>query len=135
MSWYDLKRRSDDVAAGLLALGVRRGDRVGIWAPNRVEWLLVQFGTARIGAILVNINPAYRATELEYALQKVGCRVLVMAARLQVERLPGDAEVARARDRPRGAPSRSRSTRFPRLERVVLIGDGAGHAACSASRS
>ena len=83
LSWYDLKRRSDDVAAGLLALGVQRGDRVGIWAPNCVEWVLVQFGTARIGAILVNINPAYRVTELEYALQKVDCRVLVMAARLK----------------------------------------------------
>ncbi len=60
LSWYDLRNRADDVAAGLLALGIRRGDRVGIWAPNRAEWLHVQFGTARIGAILVNINPAYQ---------------------------------------------------------------------------
>src|SRR5690349_9149962 len=79
LSWHDLKRRSDDVAAGLLALGVKRGDRVGIWAPNCVEWLLVQFGTARIGAILVNINPAYRATELEHALNKSKCKVLIIA--------------------------------------------------------
>ena len=77
--WYDLQQRADEVAAGLLALGIRRGDRVGIWAPNRDEWLLAQFGTARIGAILVNINPAYRSTELEYALNKVRCRALVMA--------------------------------------------------------
>ena len=80
-SWYDLRERSNDVAAGLLALGVGRGDRVGIWAPNCPEWLYVQFGTARIGAILVNINPAYRTSELEYALNKVGCKVLIMARR------------------------------------------------------
>ena len=79
LSWHDLKRRSDEVAAGLLALGIQRGDRVSIWAPNCVEWLLTQFGTARIGAILVNINPAYRTSELEYALNKVQCRVLIMA--------------------------------------------------------
>ena len=125
LSWHDLKRRSDDVAAGLLALGVKRSDRVGIWAPNCVEWLLVQFGTARIGAILVNINPAYRATELEYALKKVGCRVLIMAAQLKssdyVAMLKSLApEIDRA--------SRSEPLvleRFPRLERVVLIGEGA----------
>src|SRR5271167_69134 len=81
LSWYDLRARSDDVAAGLLALGIGRGDRVGIWAPNRAEWLYVQFGTARIGAILVNINPAYRSSELEYALNKVGCKALIMARR------------------------------------------------------
>jgi fatty-acyl-CoA synthase len=81
LSWYDLRERSNDVAAGLLALGIGRGDRVGIWAPNRAEWLYTQFGTARIGAILVNINPAYRTSELEYALNKVGCKALVMANR------------------------------------------------------
>src|SRR5262245_47185428 len=80
LSWHTLLRRSDDVAAGLLAMGVERGDRVGIWAPNCVEWLLVQLGTARIGAILVNINPAYRTSELEHALTKTQCRVLVTAA-------------------------------------------------------
>ena len=62
LSWYDLKKRADDVAAGLLALGIRRGDRVGIWSANRAEWLHAQFGTARIGAILVNVNPAYQAS-------------------------------------------------------------------------
>jgi fatty-acyl-CoA synthase len=123
LSWHDLKRRSDDVAAGLLALGVKRGDRVGIWAPNCVEWLLVQFGTARIGAILVNINPAYRATELDYALKKVGCRVLIMAAQLKssdyVAMLKSLApEIDRAM-----RSERLVLERFPRLERVVLIGD------------
>jgi fatty-acyl-CoA synthase len=124
LSWHDLKRRSDDVAAGLLALGVKRGDRVGIWAPNCVEWLLVQFGTARIGAILVNINPAYRATELEYALQKVNCRVLVMAANHKSSDYVAILKSV-APEIERGTPAQPlRLERFPRLERVVVIGPG-----------
>ena len=59
-------------AAGLLRIGVRVGDRVGLWSPNRAEWPIVQYATAEIGAILVNINPAYRQTELEYALNQSG---------------------------------------------------------------
>ena len=66
-------------ARGLLARGVRKGDRVGIWAPNRHEWLVTQYATARIGAILVTINPAYKAAELEYALNKTGVSLLVLA--------------------------------------------------------
>src|SRR5512132_3155952 len=66
-------------ARGLLARGVRKGDRVGIWAPNRHEWLVTQYATARIGAILVTINPAYKAAELQYALTKTGVSLLVLA--------------------------------------------------------
>jgi fatty-acyl-CoA synthase len=66
-------------ARGLLARGVRKGDRVGIWAPNRHEWLVIQYATARIGAILVTITPAYPAAELEYALNKTGVSLLVLA--------------------------------------------------------
>jgi len=124
LSWHDLLARSDAVAAGLLALGIGRGDRVGIWAPNCVEWLLVQFGTARIGAVLVNINPAYRSSELEYALNKVQCRVLVMARAHRgsdyvgiVRRLA--PEIDRI-DR----SERLRLERFERLRHVVLIGQG-----------
>jgi fatty-acyl-CoA synthase len=73
--WDEIGR----VARSLIANGVQKGDRVGIWAPNRYEWVLVQFATARIGAILVTVNPAYRAAELEYALRKVGVSLLVMA--------------------------------------------------------
>jgi fatty-acyl-CoA synthase len=68
-----------DCARGLLALGVAAGDRVGIWAPNRYEWVIVQFATARIGAILVNVNPAYQAPELEYVLKQSGISVLLFA--------------------------------------------------------
>jgi fatty-acyl-CoA synthase len=66
-------------AKGLLARGVKTGDRVGVWAPNRFEWVVLQFATARVGAILVNINPAYKATELEYALNKSGVSLLCLA--------------------------------------------------------
>ena len=69
----------DEVAAGLMAIGVEKGDRVGIWSPNCAEWVLVQYATARIGAILVTINPAYRTAELEYVLNQSGISVLVTA--------------------------------------------------------
>ncbi len=125
LSWHDLRRRADEVAAGLLALGIKRGDRVGIWAPNCVEWLLVQFGTARIGAILVNINPAYRTSELEYALNKVECRVLVMARSLKTsDYVAMMRSLAPELDRVSYA-ERLRLERFPRLRHVVLIGEGA----------
>src|SRR6185437_8813751 len=67
------------VALGLLAHGVQKGDRVGIWAPNRFEWVVIQHATARLGAILVNINPAYKTSELEYALRQSGVSVLLLA--------------------------------------------------------
>ena len=66
-------------ARGLLACGVRRGDRIGIWAPNRFEWVVVQYAAARIGAILVNINPAYKASELEFVLNHSGTSLLLLA--------------------------------------------------------
>ncbi len=78
-TWRQFADEIDVLASGLLRLGVTVGDRVGIWSPNRSEWLLTQFATARIGAILVNINPAYRLAELEYALAKVGCKALISA--------------------------------------------------------
>ncbi|MCY3648597.1 MAG: AMP-binding protein, partial [Acidimicrobiaceae bacterium] len=67
----------DQVARGLMGIGVAKGDRVGIWSPNYAEWVLVQYATARIGAILVTINPAYRSSELEYVLKQSGLSVLV----------------------------------------------------------
>lgn len=79
LSYYDLDRAVDQLAAGLLALGLTKGDRLGIWSPNRLEWVLTQFATARIGVILVNINPAYRLAELGYALNKSGCAALILA--------------------------------------------------------
>ena len=78
-TYAQLRDAADDVALGLLAAGVVRGDRVGIWAPNQAEWTLVQFGAAKIGAILVNINPAYRSHELAYVLRQAGISLLVAA--------------------------------------------------------
>jgi fatty-acyl-CoA synthase len=122
LSWYDLRERSNHVAAGLLALGIGRGDRVGIWAPNRAEWLYTQFGTARIGAILVNINPAYRASELEFALNKVACKALIMARRHRssdyVEMLRA---VAPEIDREAGS---LQAAKLPQLKSVVVLDDG-----------
>jgi fatty-acyl-CoA synthase len=79
LTWRQLAGEVDKLAAGLLALGLEPGDRVGIWSPNNAEWLLTQLATARAGMVLVCINPAYRLVELDYALNKAGCRALVTA--------------------------------------------------------
>jgi fatty-acyl-CoA synthase len=78
-----LRQASDQLASALLGLGLERGDRVGIWSHNNAEWLLMQLATAKVGLVLVNINPAYRVAELEYALNKVGCKALVTMARFK----------------------------------------------------
>jgi len=78
-----LKQEVDRLAAGLLALGLAPGDRLGIWAPNCAEWVVTQFATAKAGIVLVNINPAYRLPELAYALDKVGCKALIAASRFK----------------------------------------------------
>jgi fatty-acyl-CoA synthase len=78
-SYGELRQRTDEMAAGLIALGFEPGDRIGIWSPNNWEWVVTQFATAKAGLILVNINPAYRLHELHYVLNKVGCRGLILA--------------------------------------------------------
>ncbi len=83
LSYAEFGQAVDRLATGLLNLGIGPGDRVGIWSPNRPEWVLTQFATARIGAILVNVNPAYRLGELEYALRHVGVRCLILADRFK----------------------------------------------------
>ena len=85
------------VALGLLDLGVAKGDRVGIWAPNRSEWTLVQYATARIGAVMVNINPAYRTHELEYVLNQAGISVLVAAPSFKTSDYAGMIEEVRGK--------------------------------------
>jgi fatty-acyl-CoA synthase len=82
-TYAELRSRSDAFASGLLALGLEPGDRVGIWSPNCAEWTIAQFATAKAGLILVNINPAYRLSELEHVLRAVGCRALITAARFK----------------------------------------------------
>jgi len=78
-TYRELVEQCEEIARGLMARGVKRGDRVGIWSPNRYEWVIVQYATAAMGAILVNINPAYRTSELEYALNQSGISFLILA--------------------------------------------------------
>ena len=78
-TYAELDERVDRAAAALIAAGLEPGDRLGIWSPNRAEWTLIQYATARAGVILVNVNPAYRTSELEYALRQSGCRMLIAA--------------------------------------------------------
>ena len=78
-TYRQLQAEVDRCARGLMALGLQKGERIGIWSPNRAEWTITQFAASKIGAILVNINPSYRVHELEYALQQSGCAMLVMA--------------------------------------------------------
>ena len=123
LSWYDLAARVDQMAAGLLALGLRKGNRVGIWAPNRHEWLVTQFATARIGLVLVNINPAYRKSELEYALRKVGCRALVMSRRFKTGDYLSMISDLMPELNMMGEKGHVDSVRLPDLKHVILLDD------------
>jgi fatty-acyl-CoA synthase len=97
MTYRELWEATTRAARGLMALGVQKGDRVGIWSPNRFEWVVIQYATARVGAILVNINPAYRTSELEYALRAGGVSVLLAARRFRQTNYP--AMIAEVRPR------------------------------------
>src|SRR5438552_10005421 len=108
LRWGELAERVEEVALALLAIGVERGDRVGIWSPTRVEWTLLQFATARVGAILVNVNPAYRPAELAYALGQSGVRVLVTAPSFKTSDYVAMVSEVRSE--------------LPALERVVVLG-------------
>jgi len=77
-TYKELKEQVDLCALGLYAMGLRKGNRIGIWALNRAEWMVLQYATAKLGAILVNINPSYRVHELEYVLKQSGCKFLVI---------------------------------------------------------
>jgi len=121
-SYQELKEKVDAFAAGLIALGLEPGQRVGIWAPNCAEWVITQFATAKAGLILVNINPAYRLPELDYALTKVGCSALITAPELKTsnyiemlnELLP---ELAGAK------PGKLESAKLPDLKTIIRLGE------------
>ena len=124
-SYHDLRRDTDALAAGLLAIGLEKGDRVGIWSPNRYEWVLTQLATARIGAILVTVNPAYRSAELQFALNRSGCRALVLAESFKSSAyLRMLRQLAPELDRCR--PGGLRSERLPHLRSVIALGDDPG---------
>jgi fatty-acyl-CoA synthase len=105
-----LRADVDRLARALLAIGVKRGDRVGIWAPNCSEWTLTQYATAKMGAILVNINPSYRSHELEYVLNQAGITTLIAAESFRTSNYREMIEEVRPR--------------VPKLQRVILIGTG-----------
>ena len=110
-SYNELRERAVALGEGLLALGLEPGDRIGIWAPNCAEWTLTQFASAKAGLILVNINTAYRRAELEYALNKVGCRAIVLAkSHRGIEYRDMLAELREA-------------GRLPQLDHAILIGE------------
>lgn len=119
-SWGELQKRSKSLAAGLLELGLEPGDRVGMLAPNVSEWLVVQFATAYAGLILVNINPAYRLPELEYALNKVGCRALISAAGFKTSDYIGMFREL-VTDLESATPGELNSKRVPELHSLILL--------------
>ncbi len=120
-TYTDLLRRSEDLAIGLRRLGLEKGERIGIWSANNSEWVLAQFGTALAGLILVNINPAYRAHEFDYAIKKSGCRALILS--------PGHKNNdyfaslrASAPEIDAAEPGKLRSKGLPKLEIVIRLG-------------
>lgn len=120
-TYAELKKQVDAVAAGFLALGLEPGDRIGIWSPNNAEWVVTQFATAKAGLVQVNINPAYRLSEVEYVLNKVECKALVAAESFKTSdyiSMIGELapEIASAR------PGALDSKRLPHLKTLVRIG-------------
>ncbi len=120
-TYSDLKREVDAFAAGLLAVGLIPGDRLAIWCPNNVEWVVTQFATAKAGVILVNLNPAYRPAELEYALNKLGCKGLIMATTFKNSNF---IEMLRslAPELDQSKPGELQAEKLPDLRIVIRIG-------------
>jgi fatty-acyl-CoA synthase len=122
-TWETLTARIDEFAAGLLALGLEPGDRVGIWAPNCMEWVVAQFATARAGLILVTINPAYRLAELGYALNKVSCKALITATAFKSSDYISMLRTL-APELDKAAPGKLQASALPHLRWVIQIGGG-----------
>ena len=121
LTWLELRERSDRLAAGFLALGLKPGDRIGIWSLNRVEWALTQFAAAKAGLILVTINPAYRTAELEFALIDAGCAALVLAPAFKTSDYLGMIQSVAPEMALAGAAG-IRSARLPSLKWIVQLG-------------
>ncbi|MDP4073458.1 AMP-binding protein [Acidovorax sp. A1169] len=126
-TYRSLQAEARRLASALLGLGLVPGDRVGIWSHNNAEWVLMQLATAQVGLVLVNINPAYRTSEVEYALNKVGCRLLVSMARFKTSDYLGMLREL-APEWQRQEPGRLGAVKLPHLNTVVWI-DEAGQGA------
>jgi fatty-acyl-CoA synthase len=122
-SYAELRRRVDALAAGFVALGLKPGDRIGIWSPNNAEWVLTQFATAKAGLILVNINPAYRIHELEYTINKVGCTALILASSFKSSDYIAMIQ-ALAPELARSRPGHLDAHKLPSLRTVIRLGQG-----------
>jgi fatty-acyl-CoA synthase len=120
-TFAEFDREVERVARGMVACGLKPGERIGIWAPNCTEWLLTMFGAARAGLVLVNINPAYRSSELEFALRLVGCRALVFAPRFKTSDYAGMLH-SLIPELSTAAPGRLVCTAFPELRLLVQLG-------------
>lgn len=121
-TYAEYAEKIESLAIGLLALGIRTGDRVGIWAPNCYEWCLTQFATARIGAVLVNVNPAYRVFELEYALNRSGCKAIVTAESFKSSRYVEMLQDL-APELSDCESGRLEAKKLPQLETVIRMGE------------
>ena len=121
-TYAEFNKRIDNLAAGLLKLGITTGDRVGIWGPNSSEWAVTQMATAKIGAILVNINPAYRLYELEYAMNRSGCRAIVSAEQFKSSKYL-EMLYALAPELNTCEPGQLKAEKLPDLDIVIRMGD------------
>ena len=129
LSWRELDAAVTRLAAGLLGLGLEPGERIGIWSMNRAEWVLAQFATARAGLVLVNINPAYRSHELEYALSMVDCRALILARNFKTSDYPAILREL-APELENCAPGQLQAARLPALRHVIVLGEGGDVPGC-----
>ena len=120
-TWTQLREEVDRCARGLIALGIQKGQRVGIWAPNRAEWAITQFATAKLGAILVNINPAYRLHELEYALNQSSCSALVLSPTFRATSYIAMLQTL-APELERSQPGQLDARRLPHLRHIIRMG-------------
>jgi fatty-acyl-CoA synthase len=123
-TWGEFRARVRRLASGFMALGLKRGERIGCWSLNRPEWTLTQFAAAEAGLIFVTINPAYRLHELEYALGKVGCAALVTATSFKTSDFIGMVNKL-VPELERCAPGELRASRLPDLRTVIQIGEQA----------
>jgi len=123
-SYKQLKQKVDACAAGFIQLGLKPGERIGIWSPNNIEWLITQFATAKAGLILVNINPAYRISELEHALKISGCSALVLAHAFKTNDYISALQTL-APEIDSCAPGKLVSERLPDLRMVMVIAEDA----------
>lgn len=120
-TWQQLQDEVNRFACGLMALGIKKGDRVGIWSPSYAEWTITQYASAKVGAILVNINPGYRLHELEYALNQSGCNTLVLAPNFRATSYIEMMQTL-CPELDHSGPGQLDSHKLPQLRHVIRLG-------------